>query len=264
MDLQIDGKVAYVAAATQGIGLATAIALAQNGCKVVICGRSESKFPKAIDAIKSAVPDAIADGFICDVSMPESIENWFNHATEKVGAPDILVTNTGGPPAGSWQAMSDEQWQSGVDSTLMNVIRMVRLATPSMKANKWGRIIHITSLVAKEPNLILPISSTLRAGLMALTRLQSTELAPYQITVNGILPGHTLTDRQLHLADFEAEKSNTTREEALANRSRKIPLGYIAQPEDIANPIAFLASHQARYITGTNLLVDGGVTQTLG
>lgn len=264
MDLQLTNKIAFIAASTQGIGLATAIGLAAEGCNIAICGRDTSKFSNAVEAIQSANQKVQVLATECDLARAASIESWFKTATDNLGSPDILITNTGGPPAGSWQTLTDDQWQSGVDSTLMNVVRMVRLATPHMKSQNWGRIIHITSLVAKEPNLLLPISSTLRAGLMALTRLQATELAPHGITVNGILPGHTLTDRQTHLAEVIAKQNNITPEQALKERSQEIPLGYIADPADIANPTVFLASHAARYITGVNLLVDGGLTKGMG
>lgn len=264
MDFGLQNKVAYVSAATQGIGLASAIALAKEGCQVAVCGRTESKFPEAIAQIQEAAPNAKIHASPCDVSDPESIQIWFKSAESNLGPADILVTNTGGPPAGSWQDMTDEDWQNGVDSTLMNIVRMVRLAIPHMKDQNWGRIVHITSLVAKEPTLMLPISATLRSGIMALTRVQATELGPHQITVNGVLPGHTLTDRQYHLADIIAEKSNSTRQQALDQRAKEVPLGYLADPQDIAAAVAFFASRPARYITGTSLLVDGGLTKTFG
>ena len=199
MDLGLSGKVALVAAGSKGIGLAVAKMLADEGCKVSICGRHQESLDTAINAIGHG-----AIGIECDVSVNADIDNWIQESRSKLGPIDILVTNTGGPPAGSWQTITDEQWQSGFDSTLMNVVRMVRTVSSEMKERGWGRIVHNTSLVAKEPNALLPISSTLRAGLMALTRLQALELAPYGITVNGVLPGHTLTDRQLHLADIRA------------------------------------------------------------
>ena len=175
-----------------------------------------------------------------------------------------MVTNTGGPPAGSWQTISDEQWQMGFDSTLMNVVRMVRDVAPGMKERGWGRIVHNTSLVAKEPNALLPISSTLRAGLMALTRLQALELAPNGVTVNSVLPGHTLTDRQIHLAEIRGQRDGMTLDEALAKQADEVPMKRLGKPEEIAAAIVFFCSQPAAFITGTNLLVDGGITKGLG
>lgn len=258
MDLGITGKIAMVAAASKGIGLAVAKALAAEGCQISICARSE-------DTLEAAAAEIGPDtrSYVVDVSNAEDLEWWFEQTKTDLGAPDILVTNTGGPPAGKFTEMTDEQWQTGFDSTLINVVRMVRLAMPGMIDGGFGRIVHITSLVAKEPSPLLPISSTLRSGLMALTRLQSTELASYGITVNSVLPGHTLTDRQRHLAEIRAQREGITPEEALAKQGSEVPVGRLGTPEEIAAAVAFLCSVPAAYVTGTNMLVDGGLTKGL-
>jgi 3-oxoacyl-[acyl-carrier protein] reductase len=250
MELGLGGKVAMVAAGTKGIGLAVAQELLAEGCRVSVCART----PIALDGL---------DVFPADVSQAGDLEAWHNHVVTKFGHPDIVVTNTGGPPAGPWPEMSDEQWQAGFDSTLMNIVRLVRLAAPAMRANGWGRIVHITSLVAKMPEPLLPISSTLRAGIMALTRLQASELAPHGITVNALLPGHTLTDRQRHLAQVVAERQGTDEDTELARRGAAVPVGRLATPEEIAAAATFLCSARASYITGVNLVVDGGMTKGL-
>jgi 3-oxoacyl-[acyl-carrier protein] reductase len=159
--------------------------------------------------------------------------------------------------------MTDEQWQLGFETTLMNVVRMVRHVTPGMKERHWGRIIHVTSVVAKQPDEILPISTTLRSGLRALTRMQSTELAPHGITVNSVLPGHTLTDRQTHLAEVRAAKSGRTPAEELEIQGGKVPVGRLGRPDEIAAAAAFLCSERASYISGVNLLVDGGISTVI-
>jgi 3-oxoacyl-[acyl-carrier protein] reductase len=259
MDLGLKGKVALVAAGSKGIGLATAKMLVEEGCKVSICSRSQESLEYALTLI--------GDGAIaipCDVTSAPDIDRWVQDSRSKLGPIDILVTNTGGPPAGSWQVMTDDQWQSGFDSTLMNVIRMVRAVAPEMKERGWGRIVHNTSLVAKEPNALLPISSTLRAGLMALTRLQALELAPFGITVNGVLPGHTLTDRQIHLAEIRAARDGITPQQALELQANEVPMKRLGKPEEIAAAITFFCSQPSAYITGTSLLVDGGMTKGLG
>ncbi|MCU0315580.1 MAG: SDR family oxidoreductase [Fimbriimonadaceae bacterium] len=259
MDLGLGGKVAMVAAATKGIGLACAQELARAGCCVSICGRNSELFLPALERIEGE-----AKAFVCDVSNKDSLEAWFAKTLERFGQPDILVTNTGGPPAGNFSEMTDQQWQSGVDSTLMNVVRLVRLAAPGMIRGEWGRIIHLTSVVAKHPNQLLPISTTLRSGLMSLTRLQATEFAPFGITVNGVLPGHTLTDRQRHLAEIRASRDGISPEEALEKQAQEVPMKRLAAPHEIASAVTFLASQKASYITGVNLLVDGGITNSIG
>lgn len=247
-----------VAAAGKGIGLAITRELAQEGCKVSICARSES----GIEAAAGLVPGA--KGFVCDVSKAPDLEAWHKATVDNFGPVEILVTNTGGPPAGKWTEMTDEQWQSGFDSTLMNVNRLVRLVSPAMKEAGWGRIVHVTSLVAKQPYGLLPISSTLRSGLMSLTKLQSDELAPCGVTVNGVLPGHTMTDRQVHLAQVRGEREGIPFQQALKEQGAAVPVGRIAEPEEIAAAVAFLCSARASYITGISLLVDGGLVRAPG
>jgi 3-oxoacyl-[acyl-carrier protein] reductase len=249
MDLGIAGRRALVAAGTKGIGLAVARGLAAEGCEVAVCARTRPDPPLA------------GVGFFeCDVADAGQLERWF----ETAGPPEILVTNTGGPPAGGCLDAGEEAWRSGVDSTLMSVVRMVGLAAPAMRQAGWGRVVHVTSLVAKQPHPVLAVSSTLRAGLMALTRLQATELAPYGVTVNAVLPGHTMTDRQTHLASLRAEREGTSVEEALARQAQAVPAGRLARPEEVAAAAVFLCSQPASYITGVNLLVDGGAVSGLG
>lgn len=248
-----------VAASSKGIGLAIAKALTDEGCHVSICARNEEVLEAAAGVIGGETRS-----YVVDVSNSEDINWWFEQTRIDLGPPQILVTNTGGPPAGALASMTDDKWESGFQSTLMNVIRMVRNAEPDMRAANWGRIIHITSLVAKDPNPILPISSTLRAGLIALTRLQAKELGAAGITVNSVLPGHTMTDRQVHLAEIRAECDSISVEEALEVQGQSVPLGRLAQPEEIASVVAFLCGQSAGYVSGTSILVDGGLSGGLG
>jgi 3-oxoacyl-[acyl-carrier protein] reductase len=256
MDLGITGKVAMVAAASKGIGLAVAKRLAAEGCEISICARNEEQLEAAAAEIG---PDTRS--YVVDVSVAEDIEWWFQQTTEDLGAPSILVTNTGGPPAGGALAMADDQWQAGIDSTLLSLVRMVRLAAPEMQSTGWGRIVHITSLVAKEPSPVLAISSTLRAGITALTKLQARELAANGITVNGVLPGHTLTDRQRHLADLRASREGISAEAALQKQGAETPIGRLADPDEIASVVAFLCGTPASYLTGESITVDGGMNR---
>lgn len=253
MDLGLEGKVAMVAAASKGIGLATAQTLANEGCQVSICARTEETLEAAIETIAGD-----PRSYIVDVGNSDDLQWWVEQTAAELGSPTILVTNTGGPPAGNLSDMTDDQWLDGVNTTLMNIVRLTRLVEPYMSG--WGRIVHITSLVAKEPSPLLPISTTLRAGISGLTKLQARVLGEKGITVNAVLPGHTLTDRQNHLADLRAGKEGITREEALADTARQIPVGRLGKPEEIAAAIAFLCSEPAGYVSGVSLLVDGALT----
>jgi 3-oxoacyl-[acyl-carrier protein] reductase len=258
MDFGLQGKVAMVAAASKGIGLAAAQALAAEGCEISICARNEAELEQAAALIGEETRT-----YVVDVSDAADLAWWVESTRNDIGEIDILVTNTGGPPAGSVWDMTDEQWQSGVDGTLMNIVRLVRLVQESMRNAKWGRMVHITSYVAKEPSLILPISSTLRAGIMALTKVHAKELAPFGITVNGVLPGNTLTDRQRHLAEIRAEKEGGSVDEALVRIAEGHPMKRLAQPNEIGDVIAFLCSQQASFLSGQSICVDGGATSTV-
>ena len=259
MDLGIRGRVAMVAAGSKGLGRAAALALAAEGCAVSICGRGT-------EALASVKADLEALGMpaltvVADVASAEDLARW-HHATEAaLGPVDILVTNTGGPKAAVFADLSEGDWAAGVESTLMNVVRLSRLVLPGMRNRQWGRIVHITSLVAKQPLPLLTISSTLRAGLSGLTRTLATETAREGITVNALLPGHVMTDRQTHLAQVKSAADGHTVEEHLARTAAAIPAGRIGRPEEVGTVIAFLCSAHASYITGQSLLVDGGLVQ---
>jgi 3-oxoacyl-[acyl-carrier protein] reductase len=253
MDLGISGRAAMVAAASKGIGFAAAKRLVEEGVRVSICSRTEQSLKDAIEALGTA-----AVGSVCDVTKESDLERWFRQSNESLGRIDILVTNTGGPPAGQLHTLSDEQWQHGFESTVLNIVRLVRFVSPEMIDAGWGRIVHVTSLVAFDPNPNLPISTTLRAGIRGLTRLQSDELAPHGITVNSVLPGHTKTARQAHLAKLH----NGSEEDYYRSVASSVPLRRMAEAVEVGDAIAFLCSERASYISGVSLLVDGGMTRT--
>ncbi len=259
MELGIRGKVAMVAAGSKGLGRATALALAAEGCAVSICARGLGALASTKAELEALGVRVLAESV--DVSSAEDLARWQRDTEATLGPVAILVTNTGGPKAAEFANLSDADWAAGVESTLMNVVRMSRLVLPGMRARQWGRIVHITSLVAKQPYPLLTISSTLRAGLSALTRTLALETARAGITVNALLPGHVMTDRQLHLAEVKAAAAGITTEEHFTRQAAAIPAGRIGQPEEVGAVIAFLCSQPASYLTGQSLLVDGGLVQ---
>lgn len=260
MDLGVRNRVAMVAAASKGLGKAAALSLAKEGCKVSICGRS----PESLDAARRDL-EALGVPILtqpCDISKPGDLERWFQRTETELGPVEILVTNTGGPKAAAFLDLSEADWSAGVESTLMNVVRLCRMAIPGMRARNWGRIVHITSLVAKQPLPILTLSSTLRAGISALTKTLAQEHASSGITVNALLPGHIMTDRQIHLGELKAKAEGISLDEYFARTAASIPAGRIGSAAEVGDAIAFLCSERASYLTGVSLQVDGGLIQS--
>lgn len=256
MDLGLQGRTAMIAAASKGIGKACALALAQEGCRVSICARSASELEQT-RAELAAHNEALA--VVADVSSAEALADWHQQTLAQFGQVDILVTNTGGPPVKRFMELSDEQWQAGVESTLMNVVRLSRLVIPGLQERRWGRIIHLTSLVAKQPMDELTISSTLRAGLSGLTKTMANQVGPDNITVNAVLMGHILTDRQYQIADLRVRERGISHEQYFAQQAAEVPLRRLGAPREVGAVVAFLASERASYVTGVSLQVDGGL-----
>jgi 3-oxoacyl-[acyl-carrier protein] reductase len=261
MDLGLNGRCAMVAAASKGLGRAIAESLLREGCRVSIASRSAANLEKTQNEIEAAIPKAAILAVACDVTKAEDLRTWHHRTVSAFGDVEILVTNTGGPPAARFLDLSEDQWRAGVDAVLLNVVRLSRLVLPGMQKRKWGRIVHVTSWVAKQPMDILTISSTLRAGLSALTKTMSNQLAPDNILVNAVLPGHVMTDRQIELNAARAKDAKISVEEYVERAVKEIPLRRHAQPRELADAVAFLCGVRASYITGVSLQVDGGITR---
>jgi 3-oxoacyl-[acyl-carrier protein] reductase len=179
----------------------------------------------------------------------------------KFGKIDILINNAGGPPPGSFLEQSEAAWEAAINQNLMSAIRFCTLAAPIMKQNNWGRIISILSSVAKEPSKEMVLSATTRAGLSAFTKSIALDLAPYQITVNSILPGGVLTDRLYSLLSKGIQTNSEDMESKIKESAKIIPIQRHATPKEIADVVLFLASQEASYVTGLNIPVDGGLTR---
>ncbi len=257
MDFELNGKTAMVAASSKGIGRAAAESLAREGCRVSICSRSGDSLDRAKSSIEKAVPGAQVLAVACDLADAGNLESWFRRTVETFGRVDILVTNSGGPPAARFEDLTESQWSEGIAGTLMNVVRLSRLVLPGMRERRWGRIVHLTSFVAKQPMDLLTVSSTLRAGISALTKTMANQVAADNVLVNAVLPGHVATDRQVELNEIRAKQAGIPLEEYAARVFEALPMKRPAQPRELADVIAFLCSERASYVSGVSLLVDG-------
>jgi 3-oxoacyl-[acyl-carrier protein] reductase len=262
MDLGLAGKVALVGGASRGIGRAIAAGLAQEGCRVAICARDRQRLDATAEELSSTSgTDVLA--VACDMSKQNDIARFVAATVERLGRLDVVVNNAGGPPPGTFDAHDDDAWQHALDQNFLSVVRTVREALPHLRRAGGGRVINLTSVAVKEPIPGLILSNASRLGVVGLAKTLSRELGPDNITVNTICPGLTLTDRMRELYGGRASAAGRTLEEELATEAQRIPLGRLGQPEDVAALAVFLASEQARHITGTTIQVDGGSTQAV-
>jgi 3-oxoacyl-[acyl-carrier protein] reductase len=262
MELGLRGKVAMVAAASRGLGRAVAEELAEEGASLILCARGEDLLLQTCDEIrqKSNVP---VFGVAADLSKTEDVERLYRRAMEQFASIDILVTNAGGPPAATFENLSRETWQEATASLLTSVLDLTRLVLPNMKAKRWGRILNITSIAAKQPVENLILSNSLRAAVTGFAKTLADEVAPFGITVNNILPGYTRTERVEQLARTIAEKEGISVAEARARWETEIPMKRLGEPREFAALAAFLVSERASYITGSSIAVDGGWIRSL-
>ncbi len=257
MDLGLEGKVAFVAAASKGLGRAIAEELAAEGAELAICARGADALGETASSIgRARGRDVLA--IPGDVSDATAVEKMITATIARFGKIDILVTNAGGPPSGKFEVLTSEMWQKAADLTLLSVVNLVRAVLPGMKERGSGRIINVTSIAAKQPVDGLMLSNSLRAAVTGFARTLANEVAPLGITVNNILPGYTRTERVEQLSDATATREGISREAALSRWEAEIPMGRLGEPREFAALAAFLASDRAGYITGQSIAADGG------
>jgi 3-oxoacyl-[acyl-carrier protein] reductase len=257
MELGIEGRVALVAASSRGLGRAAAEALAAEGVRLVLCARGKDALQEAADAIREEHGVEL-ETVACDLSTAEGVAKVVDAARARFGGVDILFTNTGGPPAGTFEEHDLDRWQAAVTQNLESVVRLIRGVLPEMKQRGWGRVVNCTSVAVKQPVDGLILSNSVRAAVTGMARTLANEVAPHGITVNNVLPGFTRTERLVDLARRNAESRGTTVEEAYEAWNREIPMGRLGEPREFGAMVAFLASERASYITGTSIPVDGG------
>lgn len=258
MDLGLKDKRAFVAGSSRGLGFATALTLAHEGCKVVVNSREAENARTAAERITNET-GLKAFGMVGDVSDASAAENLIQSAVDVLGGLDILITNAGGPPAGSFEIFDEAAWQKAVDTSFMSHVRLIRAALPHLRKSSSPSVLTVTSYTVKQPIPNLVLSNSIRAATVGLTKSLALELGKENIRFNSIMPGWTETERVMELMAFRAKNNNTTVEEESAKQTAEIPLGRMGQPQEFANAAVFLVSPAASFIHGIALAVDGGI-----
>ena len=258
MDLQLKDKRAFIAGSSRGLGFATALTLAREGCRVVVNGREIENAKAASEKITNETGTE-AFFMVGDVSDASAAENLIQSAVDVLGGLDILITNAGGPPSGSFEIFDDATWQKAVDTSFMSHVRLIRAALPHLRKSSSPSVLTMNSYTVKQPLPNLVLSNSVRAARVGLTKSLAMELGKENIRFNSIMPGWTQTERVKELMAFRAQNNNTTLEEETAKQTAEIPLGRMGKPQEFANAATFLVSPAASFIHGVMLAVDGGI-----
>ncbi len=258
MDLQLKGKRALVTGSSRGLGYAVALGLAREGCRVAVNSRDEAKVSAAAERIakETGTQTVGLAGDVTDANLPDRL---IGEALRAFGGLDILVTNAGGPPAGSFESFDEAAWQKAIDLSFMSHVRLIKATLPHLRQSPAASVLTVTSYSVKQPIQNLILSNSIRAATVGLTKTLALELGREGIRFNSILPGWTETERVTELMTFRAKQNKTTVEEEIARQSKDSPLGRMGTPEEFANAAVFLVSPAASYITGVMLTVDGGM-----
>ena len=262
MDTGLKNKSVLITASSLGIGKAVAELFAAEGCKVAVSSRSKENLLAAAKEIKSKY-NVESLWSVCDLNKSKDIETTYKAVTEQFGNIDILVNNCGGPIPGMFQVLEENDWNNAYEQVLLSAVRFSKLVLPGMMAKNWGRIINLTSISVKQPVDNLILSNSLRAGVTGFTKSLSNEVAKFNITVNNVAPGMTLTRRLYELAVVEAKEKGKSHEEILVDMAKRTPINRLGRPEEIASVVVFLASKQASYVTGVTIQVDGGYVKSV-
>ncbi len=257
MDLGLQGAKVFVAASRSGLGAATARRFSLEGAIVAINGRDSQTVSQTAQSIQQETGNR-AIAIVGDVSKREDAYRIVEQAASELGGLDILVTNSGGPPAGIFADLNMEDWDAAYHLLLGSTIQMIKTGLPYLQRSEKAAILTITSVTVKQPVGNLLLSNVMRAGIASLVKSLANELGPQGIRVNSILPGWTATDRVEHLLQARAKVNNTTPEEERDERIANIPLRRIGSPEEFGNVAAFLCSPASGFIHGAMIPIEGG------
>jgi 3-oxoacyl-[acyl-carrier protein] reductase len=252
MDLGIKGRTAIVCAASKGLGRACATSLAREGVDVTLCARGAEALEETAAALRAfgvkVTPVA------ADVTTPEGRAKILAACPQ----PDILVNNAGGPPPGDFRNWTRDDWIKALDANMLTPIELIKATVDHMIARKYGRIVNITSSAVKAPLQVLGLSNGARSGLTGFVAGLARTTVQHNVTINNLLPGFFLTDRNKTTLGAFAKDRGITVDEALAERLKHIPAGRQGRPEEFGDACAYLCSAQAGFVTGQNFLIDGG------
>jgi 3-oxoacyl-[acyl-carrier protein] reductase len=258
MNLKLQGKRALITGASRGLGYATALGLAKEGAYLALNSRNIESLEKSAAAIETetGIRPAVFPGDISDPAIPAEI---VDQTVEQLDGLDILVTNSGGPPAGSFESFDDASWQNAIELNFLSHVRLIRSALPYLRKSKTPSVLTITSYSVKQPIPSLVLSNSVRSATVGLTKTLALELGGDNIRFNSILPAWTETERVYQLMSHRAKVNNSSIEEEMQKQSKDSPFGRMGKPEEFANAAVFLVSPAASYITGVMLTFDGGM-----
>lgn len=262
MDLGLHGRVAIVAASSSGLGKEVALVLSEEGAYVAVCSRHKQRIEQAAEEIRARTSGQVLAA-TADVTIEADIARLVGGTVDRFGRIDILVCNAGGPPAGFFLDFTADDWRKAVELNFINTVNLCRAVVPHMRGRRWGRIVNITSVAAKQPIDHLILSNAVRAGVLGFSKSLSNQVAADGITVNCVCPGYTLTERLSAMGEAVAKNEGIQVEAVYKRWEKEVPMRRLGQPREFADVVAFLVSERASYVTGAVIQIDGGVVKGL-